>query len=223
MIDFEWLQRRLVEILRERIHRGEWTERGMARATGVSQPHLHNVLKGLRLFSDEMADQVMNELNISLADLWMTHVPETGATLRRVPLLTPEVGPKCREFPLETGQYYQLAGEIFQGLMDLSAVRCGHDPEMTPAFRRGDTLVLDTAAHARDNPAASDCYLVQAHNRFLVRYVRRGGRRLYLLSERNAGEPRQWDEVSLVGRQIRDIVRARVVWLSRHLDHLERL
>ena len=220
MIDFEWLQRRLVEILRERIHRGEWTERGMARATGVSQPHLHNVLKGLRLLSDEMADQVMCELNISLSELWMAHAPAGNQGIRLVPLLTPEIGPRCREFPQDKGHYYPLADNLFQGLNEVSAVRCDHDPEMAPVFCRGDILLLDRGVQALDSPSAADSYVVHAQGAFLVRYVRRGGRRLYLLSEVTAAEPRHWDEVSLLGREIRDVVQARVVWLSRYMDNL---
>ena len=36
----------LVAVLRARVRNGELTERGLARLVGVSQPHIHNVLKG---------------------------------------------------------------------------------------------------------------------------------------------------------------------------------
>jgi transcriptional regulator with XRE-family HTH domain len=68
-MDFTRLQRRLVAHLRERVRSGEVTERGLARLTGVSQPHIHNVLKGERFLSIETADQILRGLHISLIDL----------------------------------------------------------------------------------------------------------------------------------------------------------
>jgi transcriptional regulator with XRE-family HTH domain len=63
------LQCRLVAHIRERVRSGELTERGMARKTGISQPHIHNVLKGTRLLSLEMSDHILRELRIDLLDL----------------------------------------------------------------------------------------------------------------------------------------------------------
>jgi transcriptional regulator with XRE-family HTH domain len=68
-IDFEWLRLRLILNLRERVRSGEITERRLARVTGVSQPHLHNVLSGKRLLSIEMADQILHQLHLELLDL----------------------------------------------------------------------------------------------------------------------------------------------------------
>ena len=63
------LQQRLVDHLRRRVRGGETTERGLARIAGVSQPHLHNVLKGKRLLSMEMADEILRNLGIDILDL----------------------------------------------------------------------------------------------------------------------------------------------------------
>ena len=41
----------------------------LARITGISQPHIHNVLKGKRLLSPEKADEVLRQLQIDLLDL----------------------------------------------------------------------------------------------------------------------------------------------------------
>jgi plasmid maintenance system antidote protein VapI len=50
------------------VRSGDATERGLARLTGVSQPHMHNVLKGKRLLSPEMADQIVGQLHLDLLD-----------------------------------------------------------------------------------------------------------------------------------------------------------
>jgi transcriptional regulator with XRE-family HTH domain len=36
---------------------------------GVSQPHVHNVLRGKRLFSTETADLILRDLNLDILDL----------------------------------------------------------------------------------------------------------------------------------------------------------
>ena len=63
------LHERLIENLRQRVRSGEMTERGLARATGVSQPHIHHVLKGKRLLSAVTADRILGQLHIDLLDL----------------------------------------------------------------------------------------------------------------------------------------------------------
>jgi transcriptional regulator with XRE-family HTH domain len=67
-LNFAELQRRLVAHLREKVRNGDITERRLARITGVSQPHMHNVLCGKRSFSMEMADQVLGALRNDLVD-----------------------------------------------------------------------------------------------------------------------------------------------------------
>ena len=44
-------------------------ERSLARATGVSQPHMHNVLKGTRLLSVDTSDQILKNLDMDVLDL----------------------------------------------------------------------------------------------------------------------------------------------------------
>jgi transcriptional regulator with XRE-family HTH domain len=68
-MNFHELERRFAAYLRERVHRGETTERGLARATGVSQPHIHNVLKGKRFLSPDTADEILRYLRVDLLDL----------------------------------------------------------------------------------------------------------------------------------------------------------
>jgi transcriptional regulator with XRE-family HTH domain len=63
---FHDLQTRLLDELRRRIRSGEATERGLARIAGVSQPHLHNVLKGKRVLSVEKADEVLRRLDLDV-------------------------------------------------------------------------------------------------------------------------------------------------------------
>jgi plasmid maintenance system antidote protein VapI len=68
-MNFFELHSRLVGFLRERVHSGEITERSLARTTGVSQPHMHNVLKGKRYLSLETADEILRQIHLDLLDL----------------------------------------------------------------------------------------------------------------------------------------------------------
>jgi transcriptional regulator with XRE-family HTH domain len=63
------LQHRLLDNLRRRVQSGEATERSLARLAGLSQPHLHNVLKGKRLLSMDMADKILHNLQMGVLDL----------------------------------------------------------------------------------------------------------------------------------------------------------
>jgi transcriptional regulator with XRE-family HTH domain len=66
---FDDLRTRLVNNLRLRVRSGEVTERSLARLTGISQPHLHHVLKGKRRLSLETADLILRRLDIDVGDL----------------------------------------------------------------------------------------------------------------------------------------------------------
>ncbi|HLI86467.1 MAG TPA: helix-turn-helix transcriptional regulator [Bryobacteraceae bacterium] len=65
-ITFALLKTHLLRHLRERIRNGEITERSLARITGISQPHLHNVLKGKRSLSTAKADRILSCLHLDL-------------------------------------------------------------------------------------------------------------------------------------------------------------
>ena len=63
------LQTRMIAELRIRICNGEITERGFARKVGISQPHIHHVLKGARAVSPELSDRILDGLGLTILDL----------------------------------------------------------------------------------------------------------------------------------------------------------
>ena len=67
--------------LNSRIRNGELTERNLAKRIGLSQAHMHNVLKGARILTAEVADLLMLELNLTVADL----VTEGNAPSKKPP------------------------------------------------------------------------------------------------------------------------------------------
>jgi hypothetical protein len=68
-VNFGILLERLAAQIRARVRNGDVTERGLARLAGLSQPHVHNVLKGARAMSPDSADRLMKALGLSARDL----------------------------------------------------------------------------------------------------------------------------------------------------------
>jgi hypothetical protein len=66
---FEHLSVSLVAFLRRKVSNGEWTERSLALRAGISQPHVHQVLRGTRQISPPLADRLMEVASISVYDL----------------------------------------------------------------------------------------------------------------------------------------------------------
>lgn len=63
------MRKNLILEVRRRIRSGEFSERALARKLGISQPHVHNVLAGIREVSVEMADRMVVQLMIPLERL----------------------------------------------------------------------------------------------------------------------------------------------------------
>jgi transcriptional regulator with XRE-family HTH domain len=68
-ITFGVLQARLIVFVNNRIKNGDFTERGLARILGISQPQLHNVLKGARKLNPDLADRLLGKFGIDVRDL----------------------------------------------------------------------------------------------------------------------------------------------------------
>ena len=68
-VTFAALQAVLLGVLKTRINNGHFTERGLARVLGVSQPQLHNVIKGKRRLQTELADRILVKFGMSVPDL----------------------------------------------------------------------------------------------------------------------------------------------------------
>src|SRR5689334_18090603 len=75
---FSTLQQRLIQRLKNEIHSGNLTERALARRAGLSQPHIHNLLKGIRSPTVESADAMLCAIAAGVSDL--LDPAETSAT-----------------------------------------------------------------------------------------------------------------------------------------------
>jgi hypothetical protein len=69
LANFGVLQERLIRFVNGRIQNGDFTERGLARLIGISQPQVHNVLKGARKLRPEVADRLIAKFEMCVLDL----------------------------------------------------------------------------------------------------------------------------------------------------------
>ncbi len=141
-LDFQLLQARLLEAVRARVRNGEITERSLARLTGISQPHIHNVLKGARFLSIDVADRLLRRLRMDLADL--VSAAEVGPeACRMVEILDGSIGPG-HPYPRMAGaaQYPFAAAEV-HGLRDPVAARLAPQQPCGPPFDGAGVVLLD--------------------------------------------------------------------------------
>jgi hypothetical protein len=152
IVYFELLHSRLVDHLRGRVKSGELTERGLARLAGISQPHLHNVLKGIRLLSAATADLVFTNLHLCIHDLLREE--ELAARgrhpvprYREIPLAAGNLGP-AYPFPdlQETDGRLTFPAAGFHQLNQPVAVRLAADPAAPDIFHAGDIVLLEVMA-----------------------------------------------------------------------------
>lgn len=222
---FQLLQTKLVSFTRAKIRSGELTERGLARIAGMSQPHVHNVLKGVRTLSAEAADQILRALRVTISDICTPE--EMGGAMSSaiacrtcpVPVLKGRAGPG-HPLPLfdQVDGMYPFPRALAGHLVNPVAVSLTTDSCMYPLFQERDLVLLDRSERARSAPNAETTYLVNTPEGALVRYIRLGGRSLYLLTHDNREDPRRWAYISLAERNILDIVRGRIVWIGRKME-----
>jgi hypothetical protein len=220
---FELMQSRLVGNLRERVRSGAITERSLARLTGLSQSHLHNVLKGVRILSPVLADQVVARLHIGLRDLLRDDELGLERTGRRS-TLSGHTGTRLVEGWIGPGAAFpdlqQFAGSIpflsfdVDGAAKPVAVRLLADHNMGNLFHAGDLAVLASPAQRPPALDGREYFAIDTGGSSLIRRVELRGEALVLKRGDGSAEPVC---IPLADRNILEVVRARVIWIGRYL------
>ncbi|MGC9951594.1 MAG: helix-turn-helix transcriptional regulator [Bryobacteraceae bacterium] len=225
-MDFRFLQMRLVSHVRARVRNGEISERGLARITGVSQPHMHNVLKGTRLLSMDMADQILQRLRIDLTELLTAAdsaarpVPSAqeaagwfSSGCRKVALLDGWIGPE-HPFPQAEGREgYPFLAEDVDRLVSPVAARMAPDPLRPEIFSGRGVVLLDRAEAARLGPDDEGYFALDLSGTGMIGSVRRVRGHLYLRVRRADG----WQSIALPDRGTPDVIQGRVSLVVRQL------
>lgn len=107
---------------------------------------------------------------------------------------------------------------MVENLVDPVAARLGPDLVMPRVLAPHDLVLLDQNPEVRAAPGADGLWVLCEGNRLRVRYLRLGGTRLYVVDETTLADPQRWHSIPLQGRNILDIVRARIVWMGREME-----
>ena len=222
-MNFREAQVRLLSALQDRIRNGDLTERGIGRLTGISQPHVHNVLKGVRTLSPDVFDLVLAALNFSLLDLYskeelLAHIDWRHGSHRNleVAFLQSAIGPKM---PWPAGvserQQYPVPGWVKSSADDLALARVTPDERMGSLLANCDLAILDVSDHARTELSPEAVYAVEREHEVILRHLRYGGHCLYVVDEQSLNLPARWEAVQLPDGGAAGLVRARVIWVGR--------
>jgi hypothetical protein len=215
---FQELQKKLVSLARERIRSGQFTERGLARSCDISQPHMHNVLKNIRSFSNESADRLMRALDIRVPDLLWRVSGEEDIQVRAVPILRNRIGPGTEtDFTAFRGNV-PMPGWLLTDLIDPVTARLASDLVLPKALAANDLVLLDQNPAVRSARKTRGVWIVAESGGLRARYLRLNGARLSIANEATVQDPQQWVPVLLRGQNILDIVRARIVWIGREME-----
>ncbi len=219
---------RVIEVARHRVRSGQVSERGLARLASISQPHLHNVLKGIRVLSPDAADRLMRAMDVTVPQVLWSGGTLNIADISAVPVLRNRIGPgTVAAFDAFRG-YRPFPAAMVAALTDPVAAFLAADLALPADFRAGDLALLDQDPAVRTASPAASCWIVADSGGLRVRYVRRTRAGLEVGSDRvvservvngqGSSDAGKWQPISLQGRNILEIVRARIVWIGREIE-----
>lgn len=222
-LTFGRLQEGLVQSVRRRVNNGEYTERGLARMIGISQPHMHHVLKGLRGLTPEVGDALVACLGGSLLDL--LDASELGRALvdrspeqrgnAHIPVLQGYLGPGhvCPDLrQIEDwipAPWTEHSPAVRPVMMELAP-----DDRFGRLFPRATHALVDLDESVRVTPSPSQWYLVRIRNAGILRQVRRQGQTLHVLGQMVIGEKDEAEELPLAGSSVLQHVRGLLLWVG---------
>ncbi|HKD05277.1 MAG TPA: hypothetical protein VKB79_05170 [Bryobacteraceae bacterium] len=211
------LYERLIDAARQRVRSGAMTERGLARLCGMSQPHMHNVLKSFRSLSIESADRLLHALDLTIPALLFSLDRETDASIRIIPMLRARIGTGAAASLTAFRGFMPFPSAQAALLVDPVVAQLGPDLVMPAALKPNDYALLDQNPLLRRNPGGGGIWVIEENGILRPRYLKLGGTRIYIADEITLRDPPKWEPVSLERRDIREIVRARIVWIGRNL------
>jgi transcriptional regulator with XRE-family HTH domain len=222
---FQGAQIKLIAYVRERIQNGDLTERGLARRIGISQPHVHNVLSGVRNLSPEILDCILEHFQMSLLDL--ATAEELEANLRRRALertadaavLAGTIGPGMPwTASVEHRARFPLPFRSLVPPPDLVMARLGADSEMSTTLAGDDMALLDISEPRRREIVPEGLYVICRGHEAVLRYIHPGAHSYYLSTDSNQNEPICWEPLRVTIEELFGAVQARVRWLGRECD-----
>ncbi len=224
---FSQLLSKVASATRHRIQNGEFTERGLARLAGISQPHLHNVLKGVREMTPSVGDALLIAMDIGLLDIVdpedlaqaVEALRASASNSRVIPVLRGRIGPG---FPIPDprlpGAWRPLPSGLPISARRPAIVLLGSDPHLSAIFPAANTAVIDLDDLARLRPVEPYWYVVRHSSGGLIRQVRLRDGRLEILGQLSLVDEAFKPDLPLGSNSLLRVVRARVIWVGQNLE-----
>ena len=160
----------------------------------------------------------MQALKLSVPELLWRYPGDIEIGVRAVPLIRNLIGPGTEaSFTVFRG-YMPFPAVLVAGLLQPVAARLAPDLVLPAPVATNDLVLLDQNPAVRARPSGGNCWVVADGTGLRVRYVKLGGTRVYLANEATVHDPQRWQSIPLQGRNILDIVRARIVWIGREME-----
>lgn len=222
-LGFQELADRLVRYLNELVRRGEMSERGLAKLSGYSQPHIHNVLHGARALKISAADRLLETLGIPLTALLTPDelgggVPAQPTQALPAPVLQGVLGggePFPKDATRPNVQF--LAAPVLEGLVNPALVRLSPNERCAwPTIWPRDLVLLDRSPQLRRRPTLESIYAVEWQGGGYVCRCRRMGSMLLTVTD-SEGSPEPPARIEIATGELLQTVRGIVAWVGRDL------
>jgi hypothetical protein len=165
-----------------------------------------------------MADRLLRALDLNVAELMWDREGDRFRGFRAVPVLTNRLGagsePNFRSFC----GYLPFPGNLVSALVEPVVLRLAADLLMPKPFAANDLLLLDQNPDVRRSPCGRSYWIIEEFGALRVRYVSMGNTCIYVANELTMANPVEWTPVALADRDILEVVRARIVWISREME-----
>lgn len=218
---FDRLLRRLVRRLAGLLTNGEYTERGLARMTGISQPHLHHILSGKRTLTPHVADAFLANMGWTIGDLFSNEEVDQilldrrvlASGRHRIPVISGRIGPSS-PYPATSRVEGWLAvrSALCSGIRRPFLAELEPDLPLPFARRPGEFALVAEDEELRLDPAPGGWYVLRWAGAGLVRRIRVEGASLCVLGQEPLGEAGGPETVPLAGQSLLSVVRGRLLW-----------
>lgn len=184
---------------------------------GISQPHVHNVLKGARTLSPEFIDAILKSLNCSALDVCTPEELREQLQQRssmyqptfELPFLLSGIGPgECWGSAVDLHDRNPVPCYVRNTGEQLVLARLGPDLKMKDSIAGNNIAAVDLSE--LDIYCPDSIYVVDRGQDVMLRRIRPGRANIYLAADTDLEHPARWEPVAVDSV----IVRARVCWLG---------
>jgi hypothetical protein len=160
----------------------------------------------------------MRALDLRVSDLLWRISTEPDADVRAIPMLKNRIGPGADADFTAIHGHIPLPEWLLAGVVDPLAARLASDLVLPRALAAHDLVLLDQNPLIRAAPGYNGIWVVSEGSGLRVRYLRWEAARVRIADEVTLEDPQKWHSIPLQGRNILDIVRARIVWIGREME-----